>query len=342
MPYITFVVPCYNSQDYMERCIQSLLAGGEDVEILIIDDGSTDLTGEIADRYQAQYPEMIRVVHQENGGHGAGVNKGLELARGLYFKVVDSDDWLDSDACHKLLVQIKYFSDKQLPDLIVCNYVYDHLKEGMQNTIHYRNLFPKERLCTWKEMGRFRPSQYLVMHALLFRTELLRKANVVLPKHTFYVDNLFACKPLPFVRAIYYMDVDLYHYYLGRQDQSVNVQVMIGRIDQLIRVTNLVTDAINLDKVKIQTPKLEKYLIRNISIMLAMTSIHLLLMDEKGSGEGHRKRRLLWEGIRERNLRLYRQLRYTSLSGFTYLPGKLGDFLTIKGYHLANKLIRFQ
>ena len=82
----------------MERCVDSLLIGGEDVEILLIDDGSTDRTGEIADEYERNYPGIVRAVHKSNGGHGSGVNVGLHLATGCYFKVVDSDDWLSEDA----------------------------------------------------------------------------------------------------------------------------------------------------------------------------------------------------------------------------------------------------
>lgn len=95
MKYITFAVPCFNSQDYMERCIDTLITGGEDVEVIIVDDGSTDNTGRIADEYEQEYSDIVRAVHKANGGHGSGVNKGLELARGQYFKVVDSDDWFD-------------------------------------------------------------------------------------------------------------------------------------------------------------------------------------------------------------------------------------------------------
>ena len=98
MKLLTFAVPCYNSQAYMEHCVETLLEGGDDVEIILVDDGSKDDTGAIADRYAAQYPDIVRVVHQENGGHGEGVNQGLRRAQGLYYKVVDSDDWADVDA----------------------------------------------------------------------------------------------------------------------------------------------------------------------------------------------------------------------------------------------------
>ena len=248
MKYITFTVPCYNSQDYMERCINSLLPGGEDVEIIIVNDGSTDATAQIADDYAARYPGIVRAVHKKNGGHGSGVNKGLELATGAYFKVVDSDDWLDETAYARLLARIRGFCVRketrlisEVPDLFVCNYIYDHLEEGTSRVMKYGNVFPTEEMCDWNDIGRFHASQYLIMHALVFRTEVLRRSGVVLPEHTFYVDNIFAYQPLPFVGHIFYMNIDLYHYYIGREDQSVNEKVLMSRIDQQILVTKIVS-----------------------------------------------------------------------------------------------------
>ena len=139
----------------MERCVDSLLIGGEDVEILLIDDGSTDRTGEIADEYERNYPGIVRAVHKSNGGHGSGVNAGLHLATGCYFKVVDSDDWLSEDAYRRLLARVKEFCTGAVaelmdqPDLIVCNYTYNHLEEGTAHTMAYRNVFPAETPCTW-------------------------------------------------------------------------------------------------------------------------------------------------------------------------------------------------
>ena len=93
MKYISFAIPCYNSQEYMAKAIESILVGGEDVEIIIVNDGSKDRTSEIAHEYKEKYPEIIKVVDKENGGHGDAVNVGLNHASGRYFKVVDSDDW---------------------------------------------------------------------------------------------------------------------------------------------------------------------------------------------------------------------------------------------------------
>lgn len=347
MKYITFAIPCYNSQDYMRRCIDSLLPGGDDVEILIINDGSADATAEIADEYEKVYPNIVKAVHKENGGHGSGVNKGLELANGLYFKVVDSDDWLDKDSYQKLLDKIRQFSGHrisgkaytEMPDLFVCNYLYDHLEEGVSREMNYRNVFPTEQICGWNEIGHFLPSQYLIMHSLIYRTETLRKCGIVLPEHTFYVDNILAYQPLPQVERIYYMDIPLYHYYLGRDDQSVNEKVLMKRIDQQIKVTEIVASCADLDKIAADFPKLAVYMRRNISIMMAISSIHLLLI---GTKDALRKRDSLWDKIKTGNPKLYLQLRYQTISGLTYLPGKFGGKLTVDGYRLAKKIYRFQ
>ena len=203
----------------------------------------------------------------------------------------------------------------------------------------YRNIFPKEKMCTWNEIGRFKPSQYLIMHSLMFRAEVLRKSGVKLPEHTFYVDNLFSYQPLPYVESIYYMDLGLYHYYLGREDQSVNEKVLMKRIDQQIRVTDLVAKSVDLQAVKEKYPKLASYMTRNISIMLSISSIHLLLIKTE---EAEQKRRDMWENIKAYNTALYYRLRYSTLSGLTYLPGKLGGKLTVGGYRFARKIYQFQ
>ena len=144
MKYISFVVPCYNSEEYMEKCIESLLIGKDDVEIIIIDDGSSDNTGKIADRYQKKYPKIVKAIHQENGGHGAGINTGLKHATGKYFKVVDSDDWLDAKAYKKLLKEVKEID----ADLIVCNYVYTYTDGRKDQTISFANVYDEKKLLT--------------------------------------------------------------------------------------------------------------------------------------------------------------------------------------------------
>ena len=339
--YLSFVVPCYNSESYMARCIESLLPGGEDVEIIIIDDGSKDKTGEIADAYQKQYPDLVKVIHKENGGHGSGVNAGLACARGVYFKVVDSDDWLDGTAYQKLLEKIRYYckeagEGEEKPDLFVCNYVYNHLEQQITRSMGYGNVFPAEKICPWSETGHFLPSQYLVMHALVYRTEILLQSGIVLPEHTFYVDNIYVYYPLPHVRTLYYMDVDFYRYFIGRDDQSVNERVMISRIDQQIRVNKIMVDAFDLWK--IPNRKLRHYMFNYLEIITVISTIMLI---RSGTEENLEKKRELWKYIKEKDIRLFHHLRAGILGNTMNLPGKGGRKISVAAYKLSQKVVGF-
>ncbi len=336
MKKISFVVPCYNSEAYMERCIDSLLIGRQDIEIIIVNDGSTDNTKKIANRYVKKYPNLIRAIHKENGGHGSGVNVGLKEAKGEYFKVVDSDDWLDSEALKALLNKIDDLDVK--PDLIVCNYIYDHLYEKKQKVMAFNNVLKENKLSTWNDLGFFRVSQYLIMHSLIYKTKVLKKCKLKLPEHTFYVDNLVAYQPLPFVETILYLNLNLYHYFIGREDQSVNEKVMITRVDQQIKVTKLILASIDLENTKKTSKKLYRYLIRMCSMMIVISSIYLIMINDK---EAMDKRKALWQSIKQMDSRLYRKLRYFNLAGLTYLPGKVGNFITLKGYKISKKIFKF-
>ena len=339
MKLLTFAVPCYNSQDYMDHCIQTLLEGGEDVEIILVDDGSKDGTGAIADRYAAEHPSIVRVIHQENGGHGEGVNQGIRHATGLYYKVVDSDDWADVDALRKVIEKLREFSRMPEPvDLLVCNYVYEHVADQTRKVIRYANVFPQGRVFTWEEIGRFRPSQYLLMHSVFYRTQLLRDCGLELPKHTFYVDNIFVYQPLPYVKNLYYMDVDLYRYFIGRADQSVNESVMISRVDQQVRVTELMIRSHNLQQVSARHKKLGKYMFNYLSMMMAISSI-FLTMD--GSPQALGKKTQLWEYLRTVDPEVYGKMRRRPLPAFTDLPTVPGRKLSVSLYRLARKIYKF-
>lgn len=338
MKKISFVIPCYNSEDYMKRAIDSLLCVKEDIEIIIIDDGSVDKTLKIARLYEKKYPDTIKAIHKENGGHGSGVNKGLELATGLYFKVLDSDDWLDSESLKILIKNIKEMEkNKELVDLIVCNYVYDHLYENVQKVMSFHHIFPK-KTCTWNDIYPFKPSEYLIMHSLIYKTSILKKCKLKLPEHTFYVDNIVAYKPLNYVKTIRYYNLNLYHYFIGREDQSVSEKVMITRVDQQIKVTKILISAVDLEKVNDIYPKLYRYLIRMLSMMMTISSIYLIMKNDK---ESMVKRKELWNYLKEVDRKTYKKLRFTKLAGLTYLPTKVGNFISLNGYKIAKKIYKF-
>ena len=318
---ITFAVPCYNSAAYMRHCIETLLSAGEQAEIILVDDGSVkDETPAICDEYAAKYPTIVKAIHQENGGHGEGVNQGIRNATGLYYKVVDSDDWLDTDALQKVLARLHTLVTRgTAPDLMICNYVYEHTEDSTSHTVRYTNVFPQERLFTWMHVGHFRPDQNLLMHSVMYRTEVLRKCGMVLPK------------------TMYYMDLDLYRYFIGRADQSVNESIMVKRVDQQLRVTRHMIDCQDLDALK-DEKKLRAYMLHYLSMMMAVSDIFLLL---DGSAEAKEKQKGLWQYLREHtSAAVYRSIRF-GFGGVTNLPFPKGDAIVVGGYRIARKIFKF-
>ena len=337
MKYISFAIPSYNSEAYMERAIESILKGGEDVEIIIVNDGSKDRTSEIAHRYEAQYPTIVRAVDQVNGGHGEAVNTGLSYAQGKYFKVVDSDDWVDEDALMKILKVLKDFeANEQQVDMLIANYVYE--KEGMEHkkVIDYKNVLPENEIFGWKDIKRFHLGQYILMHSVIYRTDFLKLCQLKLPRHTFYVDNIYVYYPLPHVRKIYYINVDFYRYYIGREDQSVNEKVMIGRVDQQIFVTKSMIDMYELKK--IGNKKLRQYMLNYLAIMMTVSSI-LLIRSKKA--ENLEKKQELWQYLKKKDYGTYWKIRYGILGQTMNLPGRSGRKISSLAYIVARRLIGF-
>lgn len=324
----------------MGKCIESLLIGGEDVEILIVDDGSTDGTGELADTYEKLYPSIVRAIHKKNGGHGSAVNTGLAYASGLYFKVVDSDDWVKESAYRKILETLRDIvaGDTTL-DMLISNFVYEKEGEKRHKVMKYRHALPQDKIFSWNEVKHFHKGQYILMHSVIFRTRLLRECGLQLPENTFYVDNIFVFEPLPFVKNMYYLDVNFYRYYIGREGQSVNEQVMIGRIDQQIKVNKIMIDYLVDKKTKIYGKrKLKKYMISYLEIITVISSIMLI---RSGTEENLEKKAELWNYIRQKDIGLYMRLRYGVLGSSMNLPGKGGRKISVEGYKICRRFFKF-
>lgn len=337
MKILTVAIPCYNSQDYMRHAVESVLAGGEDVEVLIIDDGSTDDTAKIADEMEAGHPGVVRAIHQENGGHGQAVNTGLKNAKGLYFKVLDSDDWLDRESLIKILEKLRAFiREGQLVDMFLANYVYEKPSLRKHKAIRYEGVFPEEKVFGWSDIKKFKISQNILMHSVIYRTQMLYDCGLELPKHTFYVDNIFVYKPLPFVKTMYYMNVDLYRYFIGRDDQSVNETVMISRIDQQLKVNKIMIDAHDLNKIK--NKKLRDYMVKYLAMMMTVSSIFLI---KEGSEDSLEKRTELWKYLKNSSKNTFRLVNKQVLSKPMQIRGKAGRKMVVWGYSISRKLYGF-
>ncbi len=334
---ITFAIPCYNSQDYMEKCIRSLLPGGDKVEILIIDDGSTDETGVIADRYASEYPN-VRVIHKENGGHGSAVNRGIEEATGIYYKVVDSDDWVNRDAYQKVLNTLSRLNNQgEVIDMLLTNFVYEKPSENHRRRMLFKVLFPENKVIGWEDMKRNIRGFSILMHAVIYRTQLLRDIGIKLPEHTFYVDNIFVYEPLPYVKKLYYLNVDFYRYFIGRDDQSIKESTMVRRIDQQLAVNYRMIDAYNLFE-DVEEPHLRKYMLAYLEMI---TVVSTSIANVSKNPANYAKVKKLWKYIKEKDKKTYLHVKYGIFGGAVTIPGHFGRFIAVRCYKLTQWFMRF-
>jgi hypothetical protein len=221
-------------------------------------------------------------------------------------------------------------------DMLLSNYVYEKVGAKRKKVIHYQNVMPEERILTWRELGHFRIGQYILMHSVMYRTELLKMCGLQLPKHTFYVDNIYVYYPLPYVKSLYYLNVNFYRYFIGRDGQSVNEQNMIKRIDQQIFVTKTMIDMYQMNK--IANVRLRSYMMNYLAIMMTVSSIIAIRSKKQ---ENLEKKTELWQYLKEKDAKVYKKIRFGILGQTMNLPGKSGRKVSSLAYTLANRIFGF-
>ena len=250
---------------------------------------------------------------------------------------IRDSDWVDEEALLKVLDTVKGFvKDESEVDMVIANYVYEKVGMTHKKVIRYDNVLPENQIFKWEDMGHFRLDQYILMHSVIYRTEMLKLCQLELPKHTFYVDNIYVYYPLPHVRTLYYMNVDLYRYFIGREDQSVNEKVMISRIDQQLFVTKKMISMYELRL--IGSKKLRKYMVNYLAIMMTVSSILCIRSKKK---ENFEKKKELWAYLKKKDYRTYMKIRYGILGQTMNLPGRSGRRVSSLAYTVARRLIGF-
>lgn len=344
---LTIAVPAYNASRFLARTLDPFLELNSDyqhyLEVIIVNDGSTDNTAEIADEYVQKCPQMFKAVHKENGGHGSGVNYGIEHGKGMYYYVLDADDWLDVEALEKVLTRLldmrtDYLCgiSEHVPDLFLVDYTYENIESG-RSRMRLNKQVPVEEFFKFEESKQFGVATYLTMHSMIYRMAVLHEAQLKLPEHCFYVDNLLAYIPLPYCEYFYYYPKELYHYEVGRDDQSVNEQNFIKRIDQQLKVTRLLTTAYHLyDDLTAEQERLRNYLLHYLSAMYTVSTIHLLLINNK---EADAKKKALWEDLRTYDVKMYRKVSHSLANYLLNLP--LNNKFIVAVYRIVKKLLKF-
>lgn len=336
---LTFVVPAYNMTEYLERCVMSLIAAkrNDDIEVLIVDDGSSDGTLEMAQKFEARYPGIVRAIHQENKGHGGAVNTGIAAASGMYVKVVDADDWVGPESLEQVMAVLREEADSTEPiDMLVTNYVYDKVGKRNKHVVNFRHAMKAGARLAWNDLGHFGLAEYILMHALTYRTAVVRESGMQLPEHTFYVDFIYAYQPFPWVKTMKYLDTPFYHYFIGRDGQSVQTDVMIRRVDQLRLVNQCMVRA---------TPErgtvpdgLYRYMIHFLAIESSVASVFMILSRDP---ENYEKKKDMWNDIKAYSPTIYKDVRKKAMSRALNLRGSIGRFVIRKGYFVAEHVVGF-
>lgn len=198
-------------------------------------------------------------------------------------------------------------------------------------------MLPEGRVFGWHEIGHFNITQNLLMHALCYRTSVLREEGVPLPAHTFYVDNIYAWVPLPRCKRMFYLNEDLYRYFIGREDQSVNEKVMASRIDQQVLITRIMMESYHIYD-DVQIPQLRSYMINYFVIMMSICSVFSRLSERPDAMDELER---LWSDLHAYDRRMWRRCRLGIMGQATNLPGRLGKSITLALYHLADKFVKF-
>ncbi len=230
---LTVVVPTYNTEKYIEECLESMAgeAVRNDLEVLIVNDGSTDRSAELAGQFARRYPETFRVIHKENGGHGSTINRGIKEASGTYFKVVDSDDRLVPETLEKLIGWLK----EEHSDIVATNHCWfdNSTAREKEEFVH-----PFEDVVYGKEyqFSDITKRFIIKMHGMTIRTEILKEHMPPIDEHCFYVDMEYILFPMPYVKTItFYQDV-VYMYRIGLPGQSVSIERMRRNAENYDRV----------------------------------------------------------------------------------------------------------
>lgn len=268
MKILTVVVPSYNVEKYLKKTLESFAIPKvlDDLEVLIVNDGSTDGTIDVAKEFVEKYPETFFLINKENGGHGSTVNVGIEVATGRYFRIVDGDDWVEQDALVTLLHKLKTID----ADLVLTNYRTVHVETGERCEFRFSDSLYDKILNVSDILER---NLSFPMTTVCYKTKILKENKIKLQERIFYVDEEYNVLPFSYAKKIYFCDVILYNYRIGNINQSISIANQVNRIAHKVQVANRLIDFVESGNVSGEN---KEYCYRKIQGLI--TSIYLIML----------------------------------------------------------------
>jgi glycosyltransferase involved in cell wall biosynthesis len=325
---LTIVIPTYNTEKYLPKCIESLIIPDKmnQIEILIVIDGSPDNSFDLAKIYEKKFPNSIKVIEKVNGGHGSTINKGLELASGKYFRVLDSDDWFNTINFSKYLDKLSDANEDVILTHISKEYVYQNKSEVEQcdsiefDKIYDANVFKFEVL----------HERFFGMARCTYKTESLKNHELLLLEKIFFEDSFLHVFPLIFLKTFVFYDLVIYHYFIGRPGQSISPDVALKHNKYWHRIIEQIGQFYNKNSHLLNDEK-EKFLIKILKNYISTQYVVLNKFDFKRS----KIQLKLWDNyvssltflplINCKRRRLYRLIPYVIYRNLFKLRGSFQD-----------------
>lgn len=309
---LTILVPVYNTEKYLKRCLDSILLKEilNDIDVILVNDGSKDSSVEILKQYEKEYPDVVTVVDKENGGHGSTVNKGIELAKTKYFRVLDSDDWVN---CEDFILFVKRLK-KEDADLVVTNYRQEHIYNSSSIFLPYKNLKENKVYDFNKFDLKILNGEYFVMATSTYKLSVLKNSKVKLMEKTFYVDMIYNIVPIPKVKNFVFYDLDIYRYFIGRKDQSMNLQSFVRNQDHHERVMKYLIEYYTKEYIKLSENK-KDYIFMILRYMLN-THYTIYCIYDKNHRQAYKKIKVFDAYLKETNIKLY-----NGMNDISYIKG---------------------
>lgn len=241
---LTISIAAYNVEKYLKQTLDSFINDSvmDDIEVLIIDDGSKDKTAEIASDYEHKYPNTFKLISKPNGGHGSTINTGIKNATGKYFKIVDGDDWVNTDNFVKLVQYLKGATS----DLVATNYIEINDSTMDETPVVFNNI---KYNTEYKYDDTLKLTE-LYMHQITLKTSILKDNGIVIDENCFYVDTEFIILPIPYINTITFIDLFIYMYRLGLVTQSVSRLGKIKHVEDHVKVTKRLSEFAGSELVK--------------------------------------------------------------------------------------------
>ena len=225
---LSVIVPAYNAEKFIRDnldsfCIDKII---DDVEVIVVNDGSEDSTADITEEYVKKYPRMFRLFNKKNGGHGSGINYGIKYARGRYFKVIDADDWVGREAFINLVEYLKCTD----VDMVYSGFYWAYDDGGDKSSFEIKTefKFPFKDVI-YNIIYKFddiAEKVYIKMHNICFKTSILVQNNIIIDENSYYVDTEYILYPIPYIDTISFLEDMVYYYRIGRKGQSISIEKM--------------------------------------------------------------------------------------------------------------------